>query len=303
MIEVLTERERLFERYFNLFVDKSEQCVLTISEDHNMLETHTRSWDDVSTRIRQSFDSLCKVSCQLIYRVDFKKHKLRKPVSDTPLSAFLRVNDVTLEWVTPGLVVPVQGDKGSADVATVDHILLHQDLSNGTEFSRKIENWRAQIETAIANRDVNTVISLFYEVTAQIEKCVNSLIELIVRYNRYSSYHPTNCNNLHFANEILRTLGVTDQSPPNMSLKKYLLSQPLFATLEDKDVTNHTDLDEHVIENHNSKILIKEREFLISKYFVFHIENWKTIGNGKKDWTCPLETCQLLYLLNLTHTT
>ncbi len=286
MIEVLTERERLFEQYFNAFVEKSEECILAISSDQTMLETHALSWM-----------KLCQLSCQLIYSIDFKNHKIRKPACETPLTTSVRVNNITLEWNKAGLVVPVKNANESTDVATIDHILLVQDLSDTTEFSQQIENLKVQIETAVAHKDVSTVILLMYEMTSQLEKCVYSLLDVIVRYNRYSNYNEKNCGHVHFAKAVLHGLGVTDQSLPTTSLQQYCLAPSLDIPQADRNITSHVDLDKYIFENCDSKALSEEREYLLSKYFIFHIENWKAT-NGKHDWSCSVETCQLLCLLS-----
>lgn len=295
MANILTERERLFECYFSSFFDKSKQCILTVSEDHQSTQ---HSWEDTCTFVRQNFNTLCQFSFCLRYSIDLRRHKNQRPVEDTPLNLALLVDDIILEWTKPGLVVPLKYSE--ANRVTVDHIVIHQDLLQFTRFHRKVENWRLQIEVALDNKEMSTVISIMYKVTTEIERYINAILELTAHYNRYSQYNTKNCNNLHFIEDILDILGITEHSLPATTLKQYIQSHPNFAALEnDKNLIEHSTLDLHVHDNTGAKSLSEEREFLLYKYFVAHIKNWKTTGKGKLDWVCPLETCQLLHLLKL----
>ena len=300
MVEVLTERERLYQEYFSSFVDRSKRYILEITEDNKRLESGALTWEQVSTNIRQKFDKISNFPLRLVYRVDFKNVKIRKPVLQTPLRVILQVDDVILEWDNPGLVIPVKTEEPTGNIVRVEHIVLLEDLSKNSEWNKEVQNWKEIIDLAIAGKDPATVVAILYEITEKQERLMNSLLQLVVRYNRYSRYHPKSCNNVRFIQDALPTLGIPDPPPLSPSLQKYVESLPTIGPHAEAMITQHFNLDLYVSQNLPRQPTMQEIEYFISKYFIFHIEDWKQISKGKQDWTCSLESCQLMHLLKLT---
>ena len=300
MVEILTEKERLYQHYFSSFIDRSKQYIWEITKDNEKLEAGALTWKQLSANIRQRFDKLCNFPLRLVYRVDFKNAKTRKPVMQTPLCIFLQVDNVILEWTKPGLVVPVKAEEPTGNVVRVEHIVLLEDLSKNSEWSKQVQSWRTMIESAIINKEQAVVVPIMYTVAEEQERLMDSLLQLVVKYNRYSRYHLKSCNNIHFIQEALKTLGVPKPPAMSTSLQEYMESLPTAAKYEEASVTEHTNLDSYISKSLTGQLSIQEIEYFISKYFTFHIEDWKRLSKGKQDWTCSLTSCQLMHLLKRT---
>lgn len=297
MVEILTERERLFQDYFSSYVDRSRQSILETTEDYKKLEKGECRWEQVSSNIRKRFDKLWNFPLRLIYRVDFKNVKARKPVLQTPLNIILQFDDITLEWVAPGLVIPAKAEKPTGNIVRVEHIILLEDLSRNSDWSEQVQRWKMLVESAITEKEHTIIIPIMYEVTEEQERLVNSLLQLVVRYNRYSCYNSKRCNNVHFIQDALNSLGSPDLPATSTSLRKYLDNRPTSVTLTEVTVAEHSKLDSYLNGRLVEQPSVQELEDHVSKYFMLHFEDWKQKSRGKQEWTCSLESCQLMHLL------
>ena len=102
-------------------------------------------------------------------------------------------------------MIPIKVEELTSNIVMAKHIILQKDVTKDSEWSKQVQAWKMMVESAIAEREQATVVSILYETAEEQERLTNSLLQLVVRYNRYSHYHSNKCNNVQFIqDEITR---------------------------------------------------------------------------------------------------
>lgn len=295
-VDILTEVERFHQYFFSSLVDNTQKVILDTSEDYKRRASGELTWGTVWRRTQERFEQLCNLPMSLIYRADLKHRKPRQSVLKTPLLVLLQVGNHTFEWNKAGLVIPCEMDLPNSQPVTTERFVLVRNLDQQSQWKQSVTSWTSQINEAIEKNDEDAVIAVMYDLSEKREKMMVSLIQLITSYNRYKQYHRKQCNNSHFVEEAMENLGILNPPTVSTTLRNHLESLAPNSAIADKHFPAHYDLDLYLFENVGSKMLGKaELEFLVSKYFIFHMESCK--GKRVKEWTCTEPSCQLLDLL------
>lgn len=293
-VDILTEVEPFYQYFFGSFIETMKKAVLEMSEDHKRRANSELTWGTVCCRTRDRFKQLCSFPMKLIYHTDLKHSKPRQAVLKTPLLVSLQIDNLNLEWNKASLVIPYEIELTSP--ATTKHLVLVQSLAQQSQWNQFVAGWTSQINEALRKEDEDATIAIMYDISEKREKLILSLIQVMTNYNRYQQHHRKRCNNHHFIREAMETLGI--QPPPAFSktLKSHLQTFAPNTILAEKHFPTHYDLDLYLFENIGDKMIENsDLEFLVSKYFMFHMENRK--GKHVNEWTCTEPSCQLLDLL------
>lgn len=293
-VDILTEVEPFYEHFFSSHSENTSQIIQDICNDRKSQEDGTLTLETVHCRTRERFGKLCDFPISLIYRTGLKQR--RSSLLKTPLFASLQINNYILEWNERSLVFPKQVECTGNETVTTDHLVLVQNLAHNSKWTQFVAEWTSQLDRALEKDDETAVIAIMYNLSEKRDKLILPLIQLVTNYNRYKHYHRKKCSNYEFVLAAMQLLEVETPPVKCASLKDYLQTQLPDSALADTHFKTHYDLDLYMFENIGGENFGKEKmEILVSKYFMFHIEdrNQKRV----KEWTCTEPSCQLLELL------
>lgn len=210
-----------------------------------------------------------------------------------PLHAALQVGDVILEWNDSSLVVP--------HFAEHDDQLMKTDVRHLTDWVSFTSGEVPSVREAIQSLDYRKQIELIYKVTAEKQRLIDNLVDVIVTYNRQFYYDVIRRNCQHFVTDALKALGVTEPIEFTGGLGEYFRalkqgrSKALHATF-----TSHVHLDNYIREKEQSGEVVQltkhDLEYLLAQYFRYHLEQKTRLQRDNKevdlnDWGCEVKGC------------
>ena len=210
-----------------------------------------------------------------------------------PLHAALQVGDVILEWNDSSLVVP--------HFAEHDDQLMKTDVRHLTDWVSFTSSEVPRVREAIQSLDYRKQIELIYKVTAEKQRLIDNLVDVIVTYNRQFYYDIIRRNCQHFVMDALKVLGVTEPIKFTGGLGEYFkaLKQGRSKALHAK-FTNHIHLDDYVREKEQSGeiswLTKHDLEYLLAQYFRYHLEQKTRLQQDNKEvelseWGCEVKGC------------
>ena len=144
-------------------------------------------------------------------------------------------------------------------------------------------------------------IDLLIKLTTRKDSLIAAVIKTVIDYNRNRQYHERDCNNHHFIRDVYCAIGVKRLPEIRGRLRKQLEQSKLLCmeTLPRTEFVDHADLDSficyYVDTNALSQLNIRDIEYLVGKYFQFHVKNWELLQHPQL-WTCQQPNCQLRHL-------
>ena len=199
-----------------------------------------------------------------------------------PLHAALIVGDVTLEWDDSSLVVPERG------VVEPD---IQMDIAGSTSAMQAIAKQQSAMKRAVKSLDYNTQVEQIYTATVDRSKMIHSLIEVIVKYNRYHKYSMAKKNCQTFVIDAMKAMGVKVPPQPTGRLKEYLKELRLGVKNIPEEFQTHKELDRYVRESQKTgefdELTQHDKEYLLCLYFQFHLE---TLEEDKGE-PCQISNC------------
>jgi hypothetical protein len=212
-----------------------------------------------------------------------------------PLHAALQVGDVILEWNDSSLVVP--------HCAEHDDQLMKTDVRHLTDWVSFTSGEVPRVRKAIQSLDYRKQIELIYKVTAEKQRLIDNLVDVIVTYNRQCYYDIIRRNCQHFVIDALKALGVTEPIEFTGGLGEYFkaLKQGRSKALHAK-FTDHVHLDNYVREKEQSgeigQLTKHDLEFLLAQYFRYHLEQKTRLQQEEKgvelsEWGCEVKGCSM----------
>lgn len=286
--------------YFSTLVDHPA----TVAIEENLTEekcefTSTYEESRAQERGEQRFTKLCDLPLKLILtplcvggRVISKFASLLE-MQFGPLHAALQVGDVILEWNDSSLVVP--------HFAEHDDQLMKTDVRHLTDWVNFTSGEVPRVREAIQTLDYRKQIELIYKVTAEKQRLIDNLVNVIVTYNRQYYYDIIRRNCQHFVTDALKALGVTEPIEFTGGLGEYFraLKQGRSKALQGK-FTNHIHLDTYVREKEQSgeisQLTKHDLEYLLAQYFRYHLEQKTRLQRENKEaeldeWSCEVKGC------------
>lgn len=286
--------------YFSTLVDHPATKAI---EDNLMEEkcefTSTYEESRAQERGEERFTKLCDLPLKLILtplcvggRVISKFASLLE-MQFGPLHAALQVGDVILEWNDSSLVVP--------HFAEHDDQLMKTDVRHLTDWVNFTSGEVPRVREAIQSLDYRKQIELIYKVTAEKQRLIDNLVDVIVTYNQQYYYDIIRRNCQHFVTDALRALGVTEPIEFTGGLGEYFraLKQGRSKALHAK-FTDHVHLDNYVREKEQSgeisQLTKHDLEYLLAQYFRYHLEQKTRLQQDNKEvelseWGCEVKRC------------
>ena len=140
-------------------------------------------------------------------------------------------------------------------------------------------------------------IDLLFKLTVKKDNVIFAIIKTVVDYNRNKEYHERDCNNYHFIRDVTNAMGIKKLPEIGKSLGDMLEQSRRLCmdTLPRTDFVDHAALDGFIRYNDLSQLTIRDIEYLIGKYFQFHLRNWE-LCHHPDQWSCQERDCQLGHL-------
>ena len=215
-----------------------------------------------------------------------------------PLHAALQVGDVILEWNDTSLVVP--------HFAEHDDQLMKTDVRHLTDWVTFTSGEVPRVREAIRTLDYQKQIELIYRVSAEKQRLIDNLVDVIVTYNRQCYYDLIRRNCQHFVTDALRALGVNKPIEFTGGLGEYYqaLKRGRSSALHAK-FAGHSHLDRYVREkeeNGEMRALTKDDlEYLLAMYFRYHLEQKTELQRDNQEaelsgWSCNIKGCYMAKL-------
>ena len=288
--------------YFSTLVDHPA----TMAIEENLTEekcefTSTYEESRAQERGEERFSKLCDLPLKLILTpLCIGGHVISKFASLLemqfgPLHAALQVGDVILEWNDSSLVVP--------HFAEHNDQLMKTDVRHLTDWVNFTSGEVPRVREAIQMLDYRKQIELIYKVTAEKQRLIDNLVDVIITYNRQYYYDIIRRNCQHFVTDALRALDVTEPIEFTGGLGEYFraLKQGRSKALHAK-FTHHVHLDNYVREKEQSgeisQLTKHDLEYLLAQYFRYHLEQKTRLQQDNKDaelseWSCEVKGCSM----------
>lgn len=208
-----------------------------------------------------------------------------------PLHASLQVGNVILEWNDSSLVVP--------HFCEPEDPLLQADLQHLSNWAEFTSTQHDKVRKAVTTSDYQKQIELVFHVTAEKHRQLETLVDVIIRYNELYYYNLIDRNCQHFVTDALKALGV--EKPINFTggLGEYFeaLKKGRSSSVQ-AQFASHAELDSYVSTKEGNveinKMEQNDLEFLLAQYFRFHLEQKSKLQDQNadlRDWACKEPAC------------
>lgn len=290
----LTECE-LFRTKYDCFSGAIEQTskgyTYEAMADLARIEAEQLQHDAAKCKVRERYNSLSRLPVRLMLQIKQTDQPPAK-IFDAQLNAVLLVFDHIIEWNASSLVMPRRVDLNNFPPTLMTPVL------HGSEWSSYVSSQQAKLKGVIkshSNKLHKKEIDLVFKLTTKKDGVISAIVKTAVNYNKNKLYHEEDCNNYHFIQDVTAAMGIRRLPEIRESLGRQLeISRQLCTeTLPRTEFADHAELDDFVCDGDIlSQLNIRGVEYLIGKYFHFHVRNWER-STCPDQWTCKEHNCQL----------
>ena len=294
VVSDLTECE-LFRTKYDCFSGAIEQIskgyTFEAMADLARIEADQLQHDAAKSKVRERYDSLSRLPVRLMLRIKQVDHPPAK-IFDAQLDAVLLVLDHIIEWNASSLVIPQHIDLNKFPPALMTPVL------HGSEWSVYVSSQQSKMKGVVkshSNKLHKKEINLIFKLTTRKDGVISAIVNTAVDYNKSKQYHEVDCNNHHFIRDVAAAMGIKRLPEIGESLGRQLeISRQLCKeTLPRTEFADHAELDDFIHDGDTlSQLNIRDVEYLIGKYFHFHVRHWERL-NCPDQWTCEEYDCQL----------
>ena len=274
--EVLSEHEKLREKYFSALVEGISKPAILESSGEYFPERKA---------MEKSIDRVSEFSVKLVVRPNPDRVQRFTTLLDQHVHslASLQVGDVFLKWEGEGLVLPSFLDTKPR---------LKCDLNSENQWKVFVAQKQPAISSAVEELDQAKQVDVIVDLTTKKDHLLTDLIAVVAKYNRNKTHDNRRCNNYHFISEALKALEVKCPDYLNKSLRQYLKG---LKKRKDSSIPStfdsHAELDAHVMHRADVELLgAADVEYLLGVYFQFHLMDWSAGGGGRR-WSCRCSSC------------
>ena len=290
----LTEYE-LFRTKYDCFPVAIEQIskgyTYEAMADLARIEAKQLHRDAAKSNVKERYKNLSRLPVRLMLQI---KQAAQPPakIFDAQLDAVLLVVDHIIEWNATSLVLPRRIDLNKLPPTLMTPVL------HGSEWSTYVSSQRSKVRTVVKSRSDKLhkkEIDLVFKLTTKKDGVISAIVKTAINYNRNKQYHERDCNNLHFIRDVTAAMGIKKLPEIGESLGRQLEQsrQLCMETLPRTEFADHAELDDFIRDDDTlSRLNIRDVEYLIGKYFHFHVRHWER-SNYPDQWTCQECDCQL----------
>lgn len=190
---------------------------------------------------------------------------------------------VMLEWDGTSLIDPQYYHPQSCD-----GVLFEANVA--TQISTVDSQLHREVRIAGQQLDYEKQIDLVFDAAVERSKIFNDLCELVVKYNRYHSYHMFYRNCQHFVADAMKALKIQNPHAFTGRLKAYF--DKIKKGLTTIEFKSHSELDSHV-QTRIGEATQQELEYYMCMYLHFHaIGRSQSSEPDPTKWKCEEASCQ-----------
>lgn len=284
ILEKLSEREKFRDAFCtNIIEGVSEALVVETSADFQ------KKSDIPETEAKRRAAERMKIFTN--FPVSILVYSTKRKSSH--LTAALQVGNYYFEWNKTSVIMPKKVEN-----LTAKQPVLRLGVPQEGVWPSFVNAVQSRISEALEKLDYDTLIQLQYELACRKDELLYALIDVCVRYNRANTYRNMNCNNSHFIRDAQLALGIAQPSKISRgTIQDHLkrLTQ-MWKKLQSGKVKfeSHSDLDTFVEDTVVTETMPQEGlEYLMSKYFLFHVSGWDQHAEDRGTWSCAGIKCML----------
>ena len=278
--EILSEKEEFRQEYLKKHIDGiSREIVDEASMDSN-LKDDVLTPRDSRRRSNERFEKLLNPTVQLIYRFHEETEN-----GNIRIQTALQVGEYVYEWNDTNLLIPQEIE------CLFNQPLLVVPILHLSNWKSTVSRESKQMKEASEKHDHAKQIMFHYEFTEKKDKLLLDFAMKVLEFNKDKYNDPVTCNNQTFLTEAMRSLQIKDRAIPSLTptVEEYLKPS---RSLRKHQLRNHQELDEFVVSSDHD-LPKDDIEYLMVKYFQFHICKWKKLKQSQEKWFCPTPTCKL----------
>jgi len=215
-----------------------------------------------------------------------------------PLHVALQVGQVVLEWDDSSLVTPYHCDHNDR--------LVQVSVETHSQWVKEVTDKQDAMAKAVEDLQCRDQVGLYYLMLSKKIEMVHSLIEVIIKYNRYKHYNVITCNCQHFVTDALTALRVFLPKQLTGGLGDYYRDLTAGRTPSiPEEFATHRSLDEYVEKSNLKEMSQGDLEFILAMYYRFHLELKERLRKENRlrdSWKCNEATCRMSLVERLLNT-
>lgn len=204
-----------------------------------------------------------------------------------PMRAALQFGNTMIEWTPHNLVIPHSNIPSTPTIKTD----ITRSMRVASELRAKAREYKTSQRGTITGE-----VDLMVAISASIQEIVRKVIQTIVSWNRYKSYDVYCANSQHFAETVIKNLGIENLPLHNPDFTKYVeelkgkLREP--PSPETSSFRDHAQLDHYVRERQDG-FSTGEMEYLLTQYYRLHLASREGHLDTAGEWSCEVKECQM----------
>lgn len=188
-----------------------------------------------------------------------------------------------IEWGTHDLVVPHRNIPTEPVIKTD----ITRSLKVAAELRARAKDYRSSRRGTITGE-----VDLLYEIKKSIQTVIESVIQVMVSWNRYKHFHTYGTNSQHFVQNIIAVLGIEEMPLPSTNLSAYI-GRLRSETTTQTSFRTHARLDSYTRER-IGELRTNEMEYLLTEYYRFHVASRvEAMHEAEGEWNCKEVDCQM----------
>ena len=200
-----------------------------------------------------------------------------------PMHASLQIGQMMLEWGPHHLVVPHRNIPTEPVIKTD----ITRSLKVAAELRERAKDYRS---SRSRRGSITGEVDLLFEIRKSIQSVIESVIQVMVSWNRFKYFHTYATNSQHFVDNIIAVLGIEEMPLPSNNLSDYI-GRLKNDTTTQTSFRSHAKLDSYTRER-IGELRTNEMEYLLTEYYRFHVAS--RVGAVREgEWECQAVDCQM----------
>ncbi len=293
--ETLVDPDLMWSRYFSGLLDNCFEAV-----EENLMESDvdlesSMEREEGKRRMKHRAATACSLPIKLILTPLHRVRTLARTFASRlemqfgPLHASLQVGQVVLEWNDSSLVTPYPCDYQDG--------IFRVNLEKHSRWMDYVSHHHSSFEAAAASLNLAGQTEQIFVIASKKTEMITSLIDVIIKYNRFYYYNLIDRNCQHFVKDCLDALGVQFPNEFKGGLQDYFKQLVAGCTPDiPKKFKTHRDLDKYVESQDLTSMPQHDLEFLLVLYFRFHLESKDKLKENRKlleEWVCQEQHCKM----------
>lgn len=290
-VKILSEKEDFRRTFFSAYIEGMSTEVV----EETVCDATSRSPEspeELRRKAKERYDRLFNVDMNLIIRAPSRRDT-KTQAAKAPVVMNLQVGTYLFGWNEYSLIVPLEYRK-----VQTEPLLLSPVLSESTwcDVVNEVKvNTERSIVEAVDKKDYSMQIEIHYDLTRKKDEMLSAFIDTVLRFNRCEKFS-WRCNNKHFVKAAMQSLGISNPPKLSATVAEHICQLCPSKEISRRQINDHQQLDAVATEVLDDDLSRSDIEFLIAKYFLFHVTGWEDTRNDGAvpvdKWECAISSCK-----------